>query len=107
MINYSIGTRIRQLRTENNLSQLQLALSAEITPAYLSLLERDEKNPTVNCLSKICNALNLSLKDFFDEGYDVENPVVNQINAELKKFNNTQQIELLEVIKHISNINNS
>ena len=42
-INYSIGSRIRQLRTENNFSQLQLALSAEITPAYLILIERDEK----------------------------------------------------------------
>ena len=102
MINYSIGSWIRQLHTENILSQLQLALSAEITPAYLILIERDEKIQQWTAFSKICNALNLSLKDFFDENYDVDNPVVNQINTDVKKFNKTQQIKLLEIIKHIS-----
>lgn len=33
--NFSIGNRVRKLRNERNLSQEQLALTAEITTAYL------------------------------------------------------------------------
>lgn len=107
MMNYSIGARIRELRMMNGMSQLQLALAAEITPAYLSQLERDEKSPTIKCLSSICNGLHLSLKEFFDYENDVEmNPFVNRIVEEIGCFEEAEQKELLQIIRHISNIKN-
>jgi transcriptional regulator with XRE-family HTH domain len=107
MYNYgfSIGNRINELRTKYGLSQLQLATSSDITSAYLSLLERDEKNPTVFVLSKICEALNISLKEFFDIEYDIENnATINQIIYELKLFSIEEQEEILNIIKHISKL---
>lgn len=62
--NFSIGNRVRKLRNERNLSQEQLALTAEITTAYLGQIERNEKNPTVAVVGKICMALEIELSDF-------------------------------------------
>lgn len=63
--NYNIGERVRQLRIKCGLSQEQLALQADITPAYLGLVERNQRNPTVRIIEQICNTLNISLMDFF------------------------------------------
>ena len=40
--NFSIGNRIRELRNQKHLSQEQLALSAEITTAYLGQIPQNE-----------------------------------------------------------------
>ena len=65
MSNFSLGNRLRQLRTNRALSQEQVAHIAEITPAYLGQVERGVKNVTVYTLEKICRALNISLAEFF------------------------------------------
>ena len=65
--NFSIGNRIRELRNQKHLSQEQLALSAEITTAYLGQIERNEKNPTVAVVAKLCGALGIELSDFFSQ----------------------------------------
>ena len=65
--NFSCGSRIRALRIERGLSQEQLALAAGITPAYLGLVEREKKNPTVSIIERICRAMNISLAAFFSE----------------------------------------
>ena len=64
--NFSCGLRIRELRTERKLSQEQLALAAGITPAYLGLVERGQRNATVMTIERIAFALDISLADFFD-----------------------------------------
>ena len=61
--NFSIGNRIRELRNQKHLSQEQLALSAEITTAYLGQIERNEKNPTVAVVAKLCGALGIELSN--------------------------------------------
>lgn len=67
--NYNVGKRIRDLRLAKGLSQEQLALSADITPTYLGLVERNLKNPTLKVIEQICNSLNVSLSDFFSDSY--------------------------------------
>lgn len=105
MTNYSIGDRIRELRIKNGMSQLQLALAADITPAYLSQLERDEKSPTVKCLSRICNGLHLNLKDFFDIDQEVQiKSYTNQIIEMINSFEEKDRQELFQIIRHISHI---
>ena len=63
--NFNTGERVRELRVKYGLSQEQLALHAEITTTYLGLIERNLKNPTIKIIEQICNALNISLADFF------------------------------------------
>lgn len=71
MYNYSIGKRIKDRRTAMGISQEQLALRAEVTPAYLGQVERDERNPTVGLLGRVADVLEIELASFFryrDEG---------------------------------------
>jgi transcriptional regulator with XRE-family HTH domain len=103
MNNYSIGKRVKELRSKNGLSQEQLALHAEITTAYLGQVEREEKNPTVVTIAKICNALSISLSDFFSDqiSYDAdEDAVLRQINFLLKNLSSAEKQEILQIIKH-------
>ena len=64
---YNIGNRIKELRIQKGLSQEQLALTSDITPTYLGLLERNLKNPTIKVIEKICDSLNISISEFFSE----------------------------------------
>lgn len=64
-----IGKRITYFRTKKNYSVNKLANFAGISQSYLRDIELGNKNPTVELLSWICGALEISLKDFFDEAY--------------------------------------
>ena len=50
--NFSIGKRIRELRNQKHLSQEQLALSAEITTAYLDRLREMKRTKQLQLLQK-------------------------------------------------------
>lgn len=99
---YSVAKRVKELRLKYNLSQEQLALRAEITPAYLGQIERGEKNPTVVTVEKLCNALGLSLSDFFStqEFSESQDSVLNEIGFELKGHSPEEKHEVLQIIKH-------
>lgn len=57
----NVGILLRYYRKLKNLSQTELAESAEINEKYYSRLERDENNPTYHVLEKIVNALNMKM----------------------------------------------
>ena len=56
-----IGQRIRNYRTQQNLSQEKLAEMAGCHPTYIGQLERGEKNATLESVEKIASALNIPL----------------------------------------------
>ena len=59
------GKRVREERTKNNLSQEELASKAGVHRTYIGMIERAEKNITLENIEKIANALNLKLEDLF------------------------------------------
>ena len=62
-----IGTRISFFRNKKQYSVNRLATLAGISQSYLRDVELGKKNPTVEVLSYICDDLDLSLRDFFDD----------------------------------------
>ncbi|MCQ2772638.1 MAG: helix-turn-helix domain-containing protein [Bacilli bacterium] len=60
-----LGARIKFLRKEKKLSQLDLALEAGVAKNYISDLENGRRNPSVLILNRICIALNIQLEDLF------------------------------------------
>lgn len=101
--NYSIGKRVKELRTQYGLSQEKLALQAEITTAYLGQIERGEKNPTVVTVSRICNAMDISLSDFFSgQNFSAseDDAALKQISFELKSCSTAEKQEILQIIRH-------
>lgn len=57
--------RIRQLRKERGLSQVKLAVMADMDPATLNRLERGTGNPNLKTLERVADALGVEVVDFF------------------------------------------
>jgi transcriptional regulator with XRE-family HTH domain len=53
----TLGGELRKARMAAGVTQEELAYKAEISRNYVSLLELDEKSPTVQVLLRICRAL--------------------------------------------------
>ncbi len=59
-----IGEWINSYRTENQLSMADFAKKAGVSKAYVGFLEKGTVNPTTKMLSKIANALGMTLQEF-------------------------------------------
>ena len=68
MITADIGCRIKTLRKQIGLSQEKLALKAEIDRTYLAGIESGKRNATIISIEKIVNALEISMRNFWDFG---------------------------------------
>ncbi|NWG08025.1 MAG: helix-turn-helix transcriptional regulator [Chloroflexi bacterium] len=64
---FSLGDKLRQLRSERNISQRELAKMAGLSPNSISLIERDETSPSVATLQSLASALNIRMSYFFEE----------------------------------------
>ena len=60
-----LGMRIRFLRKNKKMSQLDLSLEAGVNKNYISDLEKGRRNPTLLILNKIAIALNIDLATLF------------------------------------------
>ncbi len=90
-----IGKRIVELRERKNMSTNKLANLAGISQSYLRDLEMNKKNPTVEMLSYICFALDISIQDFFAEQRNKVNPY---LLSAIQLLNDEEQIKLSEFI---------
>lgn len=59
------GERIKEERLKQKLSQEQLASKAGVHRTYIGMIERAEKNITLETIEKIAKALNSSIFDIF------------------------------------------
>lgn len=55
-----LGEQIRKARIAKGLTQEELAHEAGISRNYVSLLELNQKSPTVDVLLRVCEAMNVS-----------------------------------------------
>ena len=62
-----IHNRIRYFREQKGITVNKLANLAGISQGHMREIELGIKNPSVETLSYICDALGISLKDFFDD----------------------------------------
>ncbi|WP_077624308.1 helix-turn-helix domain-containing protein [Sediminibacillus massiliensis] len=64
-ISKSVGERLRTIRKSNGLSQEKLAHLSNLHPTYIGQLERGEKNPTIDTIEKVSDALGITLGELF------------------------------------------
>ena len=61
-----IGLRIKELRTDKNLTQEEVAWKADVDRTFMNHVENGKRNVSIDTLTKIiCNGLETNLKDFF------------------------------------------
>lgn len=53
------GATIKKMRKEKKITQIDFAKQCGISQTYLSQLENDERNPTVDVLERISNVLEI------------------------------------------------
>jgi transcriptional regulator with XRE-family HTH domain len=73
-----VGRKIRQLRRQRKLTQVELAEKIGIHQSDLSRMEQGEYKVGLDTLLKILQCFDLSIGDFFDEN--------NRVNTVLDKF---------------------
>lgn len=60
-----LAWNLRRIRSEQLVSQERLAFDAEMDRAYVSELERERGNASVDILDKLAEALAVPIADFF------------------------------------------
>lgn len=92
----NIGERIRELREGAGFTQNKLADWAGVSQTHLRRVERGEADITVGHLRLICDALQISLKDFFNVNDDAED-----LTAAIAHLSPKQRQLLLSFLKSL------
>jgi len=92
----NIGDRIRVLREKSGNSQNSLAEKAGVSQTHLRRVELGQADITVGHLQLICDALEISVKDFFNVNDEAEELSVAMANLTPK-----QKRLLIEFLKSI------
>ncbi|MDR0426570.1 MAG: XRE family transcriptional regulator [Clostridiales bacterium] len=80
-----IGTKIKDLRLKNGLTQEELAHRCDLSKGYISQLENDLTSPSIASLIDILNVLGVAPADFFAAGED-EQLVFTEADYTVKSY---------------------
>ena len=61
------GKKLKSLRLDKNLTQLELAEIINMSPNFIGMIERGERNTTVENVFKIARALEIKPSILFEE----------------------------------------
>lgn len=64
-VRQQVGQRLRHLRRVRGYTQEQLAERIDISPKYLSSIERGVENPTLDLLGRLAQGLQVELYELF------------------------------------------
>ena len=98
-----IGNKLHNIRNQQSLSLEEVAFLASVNTAHLSQIERGIGNPTIETLYKICQSLNYSLKDLFNDAPETKKElpkteITEKVLIQIAQFTPAQQKELLNII---------
>ena len=106
-LSYKVGERIRDFRTERKLSQEALALNSGVHPAYLGKIERGEKCPTIDTLSKICEGLKIPVHELLNFDIEVKptsGEALHRIENALVGVDDESSVKIAEIVEGIAEI---
>ena len=67
-VKLKIGKRIKELREKEEMSQKDLAYTADLDRSYIASIENGQRNVSIVNIEKIAIALDVTLKEFFNDG---------------------------------------
>ena len=92
-----IGERIKELRQKKGITVNKLANLSGVSQSYLRDIELGNKQPTVEYLSYICDALGISLSRLFSDEKEI-----NELDILLDNLTEKQKSLLAEFLKSIT-----
>jgi transcriptional regulator with XRE-family HTH domain len=96
--NLSLGSRLRALRKERDLTQRELASRAGVSSNAISLIERGEISPSVATLQNLAAALSVKMSYFFEE--DAQTNIVH-IKASERPFLESKGVTIESIGKRL------
>ena len=96
-----VGKRIIFLRNLKGFSKTKLAYNAGLAQSHMRDIELGNKNPTVETLSYICDALDISMSDFFMEDTE-EKLEKSTLLRTIYRLDNYQRELLIQFIESIT-----
>ena len=100
-----VGERIRKFRTEQKLSQEELAFASELHPAYIGKVERGDKCPTIETLYKIANGLKIPLHKLLDISSATEaseSDAYHRIQEALDGLSTDEMMQIAKIVEQIT-----
>ncbi|WP_422445273.1 helix-turn-helix domain-containing protein [Thermoanaerobacterium sp. DL9XJH110] len=89
-----IGKRLKEIRKSKTITITALSKKIGLTREYLSNIERNINTPSLQTLQKICDALGITLAEFFSEEERQIPPEISSLMKEVKNLT-PEQAELL------------
>lgn len=78
----ALGDKIRKRRKSENMVLTELADLCNISPSFISQIERDQANPSISTLHDIALALGVTVGYFFSDSIDLTMNNANKIDLE-------------------------
>lgn len=94
---FDIGARVSEIRKQKGFTQGQLGDAIDMTRENIGRIEKNKISPSVASLLKICEALDVSLPEFFGSTNDLS-PDLQQWLEAGKHLTPEQRKSLIEII---------
>ncbi|MCZ0871254.1 helix-turn-helix domain-containing protein [Peribacillus sp. AS_2] len=94
----NLGERLRAIRLEKGISSNQLEHLSGVSQSSISKIESSIHSPSIENLLKICEALEISIIDLFDDNEEISSDLLNLINT-AKKLSTHQRKKVTEMIE--------
>lgn len=91
-----VSSRLSSLRKQCGYTQNALAERAGVSQTHLRRVELGQADITVSHLQLLCDAMGISLKDFFDNGSDAD-----ELSAALSNLSPKQKRLLLSFLESL------
>jgi len=65
-VKLKLGLRIKELRSQREMSQKDLAYASDLDRSYIASVENGQRNVSIVNIEKIAHALGVSLSEFFN-----------------------------------------
>lgn len=92
----NIGYRIKQIRKKSKMTAKELSHRIEVSPSFISAVENNDSKLSLKTLAKICDALGVSLAEFFNEEASVVDAKLNSIISIMPEEKKWQLLNFLD-----------
>lgn len=97
----NVGKRITKLRQQRGITTNRLANLAGLSQSFIRSVELGEKGITVDNLALLCDVLQITLAEFFEEHPESPNTVNGELTALLHTLTPAQKSALLQFLKSL------
>ena len=95
----NIGLQLRKIRENRGISGRALALQVGVVPSQVSKIENGITNPSLDLLQRLCEALGITLGDFFAEDRSELEPDLLRLLDSAKKLTAEQRAHLQKLLE--------